>query len=142
MAAKVFQIIAIVVMVVTLFILILILPFISRMLKKLNKSFADRRVGIRSQMTASLTEMEAAQGQIEALSQVTASVKDGLDSMMGVTDKAVAFLRSNAFQFGLPVVIWLLLLVVAIPRGVRGPRPRKKPAPVVIPPPSWEDETP
>lgn len=138
MAAKVFQIIGIAAVVIFTLLFALVLPFLSRLLKKLNRSLADRAGGIKKQVSDSLSEMDTAQGQIEAFGAVTASVKSGIGTVISAADRLVAFLESGAFQVGLPVVLVFLMLFIGLPRGLLR---RKKPRKVeMIPPPSWELE--
>ena len=117
------------------FIGIFVLPFLARFLKKANKSMAGRARQVRDQVNTSLGGMKTAQDQIEAFSAVSASVKAGMDSAISAAGKAVSFLESRTFQIGLPAVLWFLLLVIALPRGLRRRTPKPK---RVIPPPSWE----
>ena len=62
-----------------------------------------------------------------------------LYSNIGAADKLVAFVRSDVFQVGVPVVLWFFLVAVTIPRLLVGGKKKKKPTP--IPPPSWELES-
>lgn len=137
MAVTIFRIIAVVVIILGVFIGIFVLPFLARFLKKANKSMAGRARQVRDQVNTSLGGMETAQNQIEAFSAVSASVKAGMDSAISAAGKAVSFLESRTFQIGLPAVLWFLLLVIALPRGLRRRTPKPKPK-RVIPPPSWE----
>ena len=140
MAAKVFQIIGIVVIIITVLISVLILPFLSRLLKRLNKALSAGRPDIAREMSQSLHEIEAAQGQIEAVTAMTESVKSGMQAAIGVADKVVEFLESGVFQVGLPVLLWFLILVTSIIRGLQWGRKGKESTIAPIPPPSWEAE--
>jgi len=137
LAVTVFRIIAIVVIILGVFIAIFVLPFLARFLKRVNKSMAGRARDLRDQVNTGLGGIESAQVQIEAVAAVTGQVKAGMNAAIGAADQAVTFLESRAFQIGLPAILWFLLLVIALPRGLR--RHRQKPAPKrVVLPPSWE----
>ena len=137
LAATIFEIIGVVAIVVAVLVAVLVLPFLSRALKRFNKSGVDRAHRVRAQVTSSLGGVGDAQVQIDSVAAVTEGVKAGMTAAIGVADQAVSFLESRAFQIGLPAVLWFLLLVVALPRGLHGSRPKKSPR-KVIPPPSWE----
>lgn len=137
MAATIFEIIAVVAIVVAVLVAVLVLPLLAGLLKSFNKSGVKRAREFRTQVTGSLEDVDAVQAQLDALGQVTRGVKAGMDSAVEAAGKAVSFLESRTFQVGLPAVLWLLLLAVAVPRGIRGlssVKPRR-----VIPPPSWEE---
>jgi ABC-type multidrug transport system fused ATPase/permease subunit len=136
-AATIFRIIAVVVIILGVFIAVFVLPFLSRFLKRANKSMAERARQVRDQVNTSLGGMETAQVQLEAFSAMTGSVKAGMTTAIGAADKAVSLLESRAFQVGLPAVLWFLLLAIALPRGLRRHKPKRAPR-RVIPPPSWE----
>lgn len=138
MAAKVFQIIGIVALVVSIPTCFLILFYAGKLLKEINRSLGERAGGIRKQVDSSLSGIDAAQSQLEAVSGVTASVTAGMEKAIEAADKAVAFLKSGAFQAGLPAAIWVLFLAVTIPRSLRRHKKKSKAKP--IPPPSWERE--
>lgn len=136
---KVLQIIGIVSVVLGVFVGVVVLPIMSRFLKKAHKALQGKARDIPDQVGASLESISVAQGQIDALIATTASVKAGMEAAIGFADKAIAFLNSALFQVGLPALLWALFLSVALPRGLRR---RKKKGPKVkpIPPPSWERE--
>lgn len=141
MAAKVFQIIGIVVLVIGIILVALILPIISKLLKKANRAIASNRSQINMQMRSSMEEMENAEVQMQALADMTSSVKQGIDAAVDAADRAVHFLESNTFQIGFPVVIWIAILFTTITRGLFWRRQKKKAKGVTpIPPPSWEQE--
>jgi hypothetical protein len=139
LAAKVFQIIGIVALVLFIPIASIALYMAGKLLKKVNRSLGERAGGIRKQVTASLGEIDAAQDQLEAFSAVAASVKVGMNKAIEAADKAVGFLKSGAFQAGLPAAILVLFLAVTLPRGLRM-RKKKKSRIKPIPPPSWEKD--
>jgi hypothetical protein len=140
-AAKIFEIIAIVAIVICIPILILLFRLSSKSLRKLNKSMGGRRVEIRKNLSSSLMGLDDAQGQIDALSAVTANVEKGMRAAMGTADKFLAFVKSKTFQRGVPVTLWTILAVVGITRGLTPVKPKKKKKkPSAIPPPSWEQE--
>ena len=140
MAAKVFQIIGIVALVLFIPINFILLYMAGKLLKKINRSLGERAGGIRKQVTASLSGIDTAQDQLEEFSAVTASVRAGMDKAIEAADKAVGFLKSTTFQAGLPAVIWILFLAVALPRGLRKRKVKKKNRVTPVPPPSWEKE--
>lgn len=140
LAAKVFQIIGIVALVLFVPIGVIVLYMAGRLLKKVNRSLRERAGGIRKQVDASLSGIDAAQDQLAALSTVSASVKAGMDKAIEAADKAVGFLKSAAFQAGLPAAIWVIFLAVTLPRGLVKRRKKKKSKVEPIPPPSWEKE--
>lgn len=139
-AAKIFQIIGIIALVIAIFVFIIILPIINRLLKGLNRTLGSRGRDLRGQMSSSLKEIEVAQGQLETVVSATDSVKSGMRAAIGAADKFVDFLKSPVFQLGLPVSLWFLLLAVAVPRGIRRHKKISKKQ-RVIPPPSWEEES-
>jgi len=136
---RVLQIIAIVVIAFAILLFIILLPLLSRLLKKLNKSLSAGRPAIAREMSTSLGEMKAAQDQIESVAVYTDSVESGMKAAISAADRAVGFLESNAFQVGLPALIWVLFLTISIFRVLK-PRNVKKKV-TVIPPPSWESES-
>lgn len=139
MAAKVFQIIGIVAIILGTLVFAVVFFFIGKLLKSFNKTFVGKGRDITGQMRESMKEMDIAQDQLAAFDVVATQVKAGMDSAIGVADRAVGFLRSNAFQVGLPVVFWVLFLMVAVPRGLfRRPKKKQKKEVKPIPPPSWE----
>ena len=138
MAAKVFQIIGTVFVILFTVVLIVILPVLARLLKRLNKSFGKRRTDLSGQMRTSISSIEGAQGQIEAIGAMTGAVKAGMASAIALADRVVVFLRSSTFQVGLPLVMWFLLLALAVPRGLLGIKKRRKSRREPIPPPSWQ----
>jgi len=119
---------------------ILVLPFLSRALKRFNKSGAQRARDLREQVTSSMNDVDEAQQQLDAFSAMSAGVKTGMEKAVEAADGAVMFLGSRIFQVGLPAVLWFLLLVIALPRGLRGTRYLARPRRERIPPPSWEAE--
>jgi len=137
-ASTIFKIIGIVSIVACTLVGILALPFLARFLKKVNESIADRSRQIRDQVSTSLNEIETAQTQIETIATTTSSIKAGMNSCLTTADKAVSFLESRIFQTGVPAALWLLLIAIALPRGLRKSKSKKK-ARRVIPPPSWDD---
>ncbi len=140
LAAKIFQIIGIVGILIATFLFIVILHFLRKGLKKANKSLGGGRSEVRKELTSSLKGLDGAQEQLEALSAMTASVKAGMQSGIGAAERFVAFVKSDVFQVGVPVVLWFLLLVFTIPRALSAGKKKKKKKPTPIPPPSWELE--
>jgi len=136
-AAKVFQIIAVATIILFGLVFALALRFLGKFLKRHNKGMVSRAGEVRKQFDSSIGGIDNAQGQIEAMAAMTGAVRGGMDSAIAVADRAVSFLESRTFQVGLPALLWVLLLVIAIPRGLRMRRPKQK-EPNVIPPPSWE----
>lgn len=136
MAAKVFQIVGIIVLAVSIFLFIFLLPALARILKKTNSSLAGKARLVGDQMRSSINGMDAAQDQIKAASEITASVKAGMSASIRSADRALGFLNSRPFQAGVPILLWVLLFAIALPRGLRKLKKKKKIKP--IPPPSWE----
>jgi hypothetical protein len=140
-AAKIFEIIAIVAIVISIPLLVLLFRSLSKSLKKLNKSMGGRRTEIRKNLSSTLTGLDDAQGQIDAMSAVTANVERGMQAAIGAADRFLAFVKSRTFQRGVPVTLWTVLAVVGITRGLTPVKPKKKKKkPTPIPPPSWEQE--
>lgn len=139
LAATIFEIIGVVAIVVAVLVAILVLPFLSRMLKSFNKSGVKRAQQVRSQVTESIQDMNQAQEQLDAFAEVSKGVRAGMDAAVERASRTVAFLESRTFQVGLPALMWFLLLVVALPRGLRRSNMMRKPR-RSIPPPSWEAE--
>lgn len=140
MAAKVFEVIGIVSLVLLIPTAFVILYMAGKSLKKVNLSLVGRAGDMRKQVEASLSGMDTAQGQLAAFSTVSTSVKAGVDKAIEAADKAVGFLKSTAFQVGLPAAIWVLFLAVTLPRGLIRRKKKKKSEVKPIPPPSWEKE--
>ena len=140
MAAKVFEVIGIVSLVLLIPTAFVILYMAGKSLKKVNLSLVGRAGDMRKQVEASLSGMDTAQGQLAAFSTVSTSVKAGVDKAIEAADKAVGFLKSTAFQVGLPAAIWVLFLSVTLPRGLIRRKKKKKSEVKPIPPPSWEKE--
>jgi hypothetical protein len=141
LAARIFQIIGIVGILIAGFLVIIILHFLRKGLKKANKSLGGGRSEVRRELASSLKGLDGAQEQLEALSEVTASIKAGMLSGIGVADRVVAFVKSDAFQVGVPVAMWFLLLVFTFPRALAASKKKpKKKKKTPIPPPSWELE--
>lgn len=141
MAAKVFQVIGVVFIILFTLVFVVALPFLSKFLKKLNRSLGDRGRVVRDQMRSTLTNIETAQDEIRSVSAMTEAVRGTMDSAIKTADGAVAFLKSSAFQVGVPLAVWTLFLLIAVPRGIRWRRLKKKrTGPKPIPPPSWTDE--
>lgn len=138
MAAKVFQVIAIVAIILFGLIFAVALRFLGKFLKRHNKGMVSRASEVRKQFDSSMGGIDNAQVQIEAMAAATGAVRAGMDGAIAVADSAVSFLESRAFQVGLPMVLWFLLLVIAVPRGLRVRWTRLIPRPAPIPPPSWE----
>lgn len=136
---KALQITGIVAVVLGLFVGVVVLPVVGRFLKKAHRVIQQRARELPGQVSATTEGMAAAQVQIDALIAATTGVKRGMETAIGLADRAVAFLNSTAFQVGLPALIWTLFLFIALPRGLRGRR-KKSPGIVPIPPPSWERE--
>ncbi|MHB8896180.1 MAG: hypothetical protein ACYC99_13525 [Candidatus Geothermincolia bacterium] len=137
MAATIFEIIGIIAIIVAVLVAVLVLPFLARFLKKFNKSGVERAHQVRVQVTESLDDVDSAQDQLDAFGAVTEGVKAGMVHAIDGASKVVSFLESRTFQVGLPMILWFLLLVIALPRGLRRPKgytERRR----VIPPPSWE----
>ena len=142
MAAKIFEIIGVVAIVIFIPIFVLIFHFLGKFLKKVNKSIGTSRSGIRNNISSTMTGLDGAKVQIEALTATTTAVSSGMRSAIGSADKLVAFLKSNAFQMGIPVALWTILAVVGLTRGLTPVKPKKKKnKPTPIPPPSWELES-
>ncbi len=135
--ARIFQIIGIVFTVLFALVIIVVLPIINKLLKKLNSSFIERKNTITQEVSRSELGMDTAKQQMDALKASTDIFKKNLEKAIAFADSAVAFLDSNAFQLGLPVVLWALFFTVALPRGLRR-KQRKRKRFEAIPPPSYE----
>jgi len=141
MAAKIFEIIGVIAILIFVPVFILLLRFLGKSLKKANKSMAARRSEIRGNLSSTSKGLDNAQGQIDALSGVTTAVSSGMQSAVAAVDKFLAFVKSNTFQRGVPVALWTMLAVVGITRGLAPVKPKKKKKkPTIIPPPSWEQK--
>jgi predicted PurR-regulated permease PerM len=115
---------------------VFILRFLARFLKKQNKSFSERARDVRKQVSTSIEGIDTAQEQIAAIASMTEAVQAGMVKTLEAADRTVGFLESRAFQIGLPAVLWFLLLVVALPRGLarRTPKTESRPRRVILPP--------
>jgi methyl-accepting chemotaxis protein len=141
MAAKIFEIIGLIAILIFVPVFILLLRFLGRSLKRANKSLGARRSEIRGNLSSTIKGLDSAQGQIDALSGMTATVSSGMQSAIGAVDRFLAFVKSNTFQRGIPVALWTMMAVAGITRGltpVKLKKKKKKPTPV--PPPSWEQK--
>ncbi len=140
--AKIFQIIGIVFTVIFALSIIVILPIINRLLKGLNRSFSERKFTITQEVAKSEVGVDTAKEQVEAIKAATDVFRRNLEKTISLADSAVAFLDSNAFQFGLPVLLWILFFMISLPRGLRkSKRKKKRKRFEAIPPPSWENKT-
>jgi len=140
LAGTIFEIIGIIAIILFGLIMLAILFFMGKGIKHLNKILGSRRGEVSKDLVTSLKSLQQAQDQLEAVSIMTATVKDGMSAAIGITDKAVDFLKSDAFQVGLPLTFWFLLVAVAVPRGFLGKKKHKKKKTGPIPPASWELE--
>lgn len=136
MVVTVFQVIGVISIFLAALVVIIVFYFLNKGLRHLNSVLDSRRKEIGRDLRTSLEGLDEAQGQIEALSAATAGVRAGMDSAISAADTAVSFLRSSAFQIGVPAAMWLLLVLIAIPRALRSPARKKSVK--VIPPPSWQ----
>jgi hypothetical protein len=136
-AAKIFEVIAVVAIILFALVFAVALRFLAKFLKRHNKGMITRAGEVRKQFDASIGGVDNAQVQIEAMAAMSGAVRAGMESAIGVADTAVSFLESRTFQIGLPALLWFLLLAIALPRGLRVRRPPRR-EPNVIPPPSWE----
>ncbi|HEY5531733.1 MAG TPA: hypothetical protein VIK22_07000 [Candidatus Anoxymicrobiaceae bacterium] len=142
LVAKIFEVIGALAIILFGIILIALLFFIGKGLKKLNRMIADHRAGITRNLDVSLGGIQEAQVQIDALSVLTSTVRTGLGSALSGADMMVSFLKSSVFQTGLPVLLWMGLIAVTMPRALFGSLKKKKKISSTkpIPPPSWELE--
>jgi len=142
LVAKIFEVIGALAIILFGIILIALLFFIGKGLKKLNRMIADHRAGITRNLDVSLGGIQEAQVQIDALSVLTSTVRTGLGSALSGADMMVSFLKSSVFQTGLPVLLWMGLIAVTMPRALFGSLKKKKKTSSTkpIPPPSWELE--
>jgi len=137
LAAKVFQIIGAVIIVLSVLIAVAVFYFLNKGLKKVNKVLKDNRGDVSKDLLTGLDGLKEAEGQLEVVTAVTETVKAGMRSGIAAADKLVVFVKSSAFQMGVPVAMWVMLVFVAIPRALL-PRKKKKKKATPIPPPSWE----
>ncbi len=140
LVAKIFEVIGALAIILFGIILIVLLFFIGKGLKKLNRMIADHRAGITRNLDVSLGGVQEAQVQIDALSVMTSTVRTGLGSALSGADVMVSFLKSSVFQTGLPVLLCIGLIAVTMPRALFGNLKKKKSSTKPIPPPSWELE--
>ncbi len=142
LVAKIFEVIGALAIILFGIILIALLFFVGKGLKKLNRMIADHRAGITRNLDVSLGGIQEAQVQIDALAVLTSTVRTGLGSALSGADVMVSFLKSSVFQTGLPVLLWMGLIAVTMPRALFGSLKKKKnKSPIKpIPPPSWELE--
>lgn len=140
MAATIFEIIGVIAILLGVLIVIAVFFFMNKGLKSLNKVLGARKGDISKDLRLSMDGLNDAQGQIDALAAMTDGVKAGMQSAIRAADTLVALVKSNAFQVGVPAVMWVLLVFIAIPRALfplkKNKKKKKKITP--IPPPSWE----
>jgi hypothetical protein len=138
-AATVFEIIGAMTVVLGVLITIVVLFLMNKGLKSANRALEARKGDFSKDLRASLEGLDDAQGQLEAMSSATEGVKAGMQAAVSAADRLVSFLKSSVFQVGVPTVLWVLLVFIAVPRGLRGSRAAlKKKKKKKIPPPSWE----
>jgi ABC-type thiamine transport system substrate-binding protein len=137
LAAKVFEIIGAAAIILSVLIAVAVLYFLNKILKKVNKVLGERKGDVSKDLQMGLDGLKGAQGQIETVSAMTKVAKAGMRSTVSAADKLVAFVKTEAFQTGVPVVMWVMLVFVALPRALF-PRKKKKKKVTPIPPPSWE----
>lgn len=130
------KILAIIGIILGTLIALVVLPVISRVLKKTNKTMAQRAREVSKEVNTSIAGLDEAQVQIQAMEAATAAVQQSVAAANKAAGQAVAFLESRTFQLGVPALLWFLLFAIALPRGLRLTTTRKKRR--VIPPPSWE----
>ena len=136
MAAKVFEIIGAVIIVLSMLIAVAVFYFLNKGLKKVNMVLKDHRGDVSKDLLIGLDGLKEAEGQLELVTAVTETVKVGMRSGIAAAEKLVLFVKSSAFQMGVPVAMWVMLVFVAIPRALLPRKKKKKATP--IPPPSWE----
>ncbi|MDD5748489.1 MAG: hypothetical protein PHP64_05535 [Actinomycetota bacterium] len=139
MIAKIFQILGIVVLFITIVAAAILLPLISKLLKKLNKTIQERESGLGKQMDSSISSIDSVSTYIETLDSITTSARDFMDSILSFTEKALAFLESRTFQVGVSILTWCLFFFVALPRALfmRTKKAKRK----MVLPPSWEKKS-
>ncbi len=135
--ARVFEIIGIVAIILLGLITVAVLYFLNKGLKKLNGITRSGHSEIGRELRVSLSGLDGAQGQLDQISAATEATRAGMKSALSAADAALAFLKSNVFQVGVPVCMWLLLLAVTVPRSLAGSKKKKKKV-EPIPPPSWQ----
>lgn len=138
MAAKVFQIIGAVIIVLSVLIAVAVFYFLNKGLKKVNKVLRDHRGDVSKDLLIGLDGLKEAEGQLEVVTAATETVKAGMRSGIAGADKLVVLVKSSAFQMGVPVAMWVMLVFVAIPRALLPRKKKKKKKATPIPPPSWE----
>jgi len=136
LAARIFEIIGAVVVLIVLIIMAFILPIIARLLKGINKTLCERESDITGKIGLSMTTIDEADEQIEVFDAITSGIKASMKSAIGFSERVVSFLRSKGFQVGLSIAIWSFFFFIALPRALveHGKKKQRKP----IPPPSWE----
>ncbi len=139
-AATALEIIGAITIVLGVLIAIAVLFFVNRGLKAANRGLEGRRGDVSRDLRASMKGLDEAQVQLDAMSTATAGVKSGMEAAISAADRVVAFVRSSVFQVGVPTVMWVLLVLIAVPRGLSRSRKllKKKKKKKPIPPPSWE----
>jgi hypothetical protein len=75
MAAKIFEIIGLIAILIFVPVFILLLRFLGRSLKRANKSLGARRSEIRGNLSSTIKGLDSAQGQIDALSGTPVKLK-------------------------------------------------------------------
>ena len=134
--ARIFQIVGALAILMALFIVIVVLNFLNKGLKGLNKAIESGRGTVRKDLTSSIEGLETAQVQLGAVTSLTEGARAGVAASLDLSDRLLDFLRSGTFQFGVPLLFMLWILFLAAPRALfRRKRRRKSKA---IPPPSWE----
>ncbi|MDD5447799.1 MAG: hypothetical protein PHO53_01340 [Actinomycetota bacterium] len=116
--AKVFEILGTIVIVVFTILAIFLLPALSRFLKNLNLGLGQRAGNINALLGNSAKEVEGAEDQVKALKGATSSISLAMNKAVSLADKSLAFLESNAFQRGFPLVVCLGISTAILWRGV------------------------
>ncbi len=136
MIAKILQIVGALAILLALFIVIVVLYFLNKGLKGLNRTIESGKGAVRKDLASSIEGLETAQVQLGSVMSLTEGVKAGVSASLALSDRLLVFLRSRTFQVGVPLLFMLWILLLATPRALFRKRLRRRRK--AIPPPSWQ----
>jgi ABC-type multidrug transport system fused ATPase/permease subunit len=134
--AKILQIVGALAILLALFIVIVVLYFLNKGLKGLNRTIESGKGAVRKDLASSIEGLETAQVQLGSVMSLTEGVKAGVSASLALSDRLLVFLRSRTFQVGVPLLFMLWILLLATPRALFRKRLRRRRK--AIPPPSWQ----
>ena len=118
MAVTIFSIIGTIFAVIVGLISLFLLPFIGKSLKRLNRFLDERERTAGSQVKDLVSNLETTATQLESFAPVAEATRAFTNTANSAMDQVVAFLESKPFQTAFPLICSVLLLLLALPRGL------------------------